>query len=105
MGGLGIGELIVIFVIALLVFGPKKLPELGKSLGKGLREFKRATEDLKSNFDEQIREAERSLQETKADIKTTIEAPANTISSSEHTTTEHTTEPQTAEPVKNKPIE
>ena len=46
MGQLGFQELLIIFVIALLVFGPKKLPELGKSLGKGLREFKKATEDL-----------------------------------------------------------
>ena len=42
MGQLGFPELVVIFVIALLVFGPKKLPELGKSLGKGLREFKKS---------------------------------------------------------------
>ena len=45
MGPLGFQELIVIFVIALLVFGPKKLPELGKSLGKGIREFKRSLTD------------------------------------------------------------
>ena len=50
MFGLGMQELIVIFVIALLVFGPKKLPELGRSLGRGLAEFKRASEELKEGL-------------------------------------------------------
>ena len=50
MFGLGMQELIVIFVIALLIFGPKKLPELGRSLGRGLAEFKRASEELKEGL-------------------------------------------------------
>ena len=68
-GTLGFQELIVIFVIALLVFGPKKLPELGKSLGKGLREFKRATNDLKATWDDQVRDAEAELSDTAKDLK------------------------------------
>jgi TatA/E family protein of Tat protein translocase len=48
-------ELIVIFVIALIVFGPKKLPELGKSLGKGLSEFKRASNELQRTLEEEVR--------------------------------------------------
>ncbi|MBI4474086.1 MAG: twin-arginine translocase TatA/TatE family subunit [Acidobacteria bacterium] len=71
MGQLGFGELLVIGLIALLIFGPKKLPELGKSLGKGLREFKKATEDIKSSFDEHLREAESSIEEAKQEIKET----------------------------------
>ena len=47
MFGIGAPELIIIAVIALLIFGPSKLPELGKTLGKGLREFKKASSDLK----------------------------------------------------------
>lgn len=43
---IGFGELIVIFIAALVIFGPSKLPELGKSLGQGIREFKKATQAL-----------------------------------------------------------
>ena len=62
---LGFPEILMIFIIALLVFGPKKLPELGKSLGKGLREFKKATDELKSNWDEQLKDVEKSVNEVK----------------------------------------
>jgi len=48
-------ELIVIFVIALLVFGPRKLPELGRSLGKSLGEFKRASNELRNTLEEEVR--------------------------------------------------
>jgi TatA/E family protein of Tat protein translocase len=51
MFGLGFQEIIVILIIALLVIGPHKLPDLAKSLGKAFREFKHATDDLKENFD------------------------------------------------------
>jgi sec-independent protein translocase protein TatA len=53
MGNLGIQEMIVIFVIALIIFGPKKLPEIGKSLGKGIAEFKRASSDLVKTWEEE----------------------------------------------------
>lgn len=46
MFGLGVQELMIIFVIIMVLFGAKKLPEMGKGLGKGLREFKRATDNL-----------------------------------------------------------
>lgn len=46
-GGLGIGETLLILVVALLIFGPKKLPEIGASLGKGIRDFKRSVNDVK----------------------------------------------------------
>ena len=59
MGPLGFPELIIIFVVALLVVGPRKLPELGRSLGKGLSEFKRASNDLRQTLDDEIRDEER----------------------------------------------
>jgi sec-independent protein translocase protein TatA len=59
MGSLGVQELLVIFVIALIVFGPKKLPELGKSLGKGIAEFKKASSELAKSWEEEA-EAEKN---------------------------------------------
>lgn len=61
MGPLGFPELIIIFFVALIVFGPRKLPELGRSLGKGLSEFKRASNELRSTLDEEIRQEERRI--------------------------------------------
>ena len=55
MGPIGFPELIIIFVVALIVFGPRKLPELGRSLGKSLTEFKRASNELRSTLDDEIR--------------------------------------------------
>ena len=59
MGPLGIPELILIFVVALVFFGPRKLPELGRSLGKSINEFKKASNDLRSTLDDEIRNEER----------------------------------------------
>ncbi|HBG00231.1 MAG TPA: twin-arginine translocase TatA/TatE family subunit [Firmicutes bacterium] len=49
MGRIGMGELILVLVIALVIFGPSKLPDIGKAVGKGLREFKNATKGLDSD--------------------------------------------------------
>ena len=64
LGSIGMPELIIIFVIALIIFGPLKLPELGRSLGKSLAEFKRASNELRSTLEEEIR-----LEETKTKIE------------------------------------
>jgi len=54
-GSIGMPELLIIFVIALIIFGPRKLPELGRSLGKSLAEFKRASNELRNTLEEEIR--------------------------------------------------
>jgi sec-independent protein translocase protein TatA len=51
MGSLGVPELIIIFLVVLLVFGAKRIPEIARGLGKGIREFKDATTDIKREFD------------------------------------------------------
>lgn len=57
-GSIGPAELILIFIVALLVFGPKKLPEIGKSVGKAIREFKRTSEEIKSRIEDEIQASE-----------------------------------------------
>jgi len=62
-GSIGMPELIIIFVIALIIFGPRKLPELGKSLGRSINEFKRASNELKSTLEDEIRLEEQREQQ------------------------------------------
>jgi TatA/E family protein of Tat protein translocase len=92
--------MVVIFIVALVVFGPEKLPDLAKTAAKGLREFKRATEDLKSSWHEHMREAEnpvnelkQTLQEATSDIEDAStrlieESPAPAPAAPEETTPE-----------------
>jgi TatA/E family protein of Tat protein translocase len=67
-GSVGMPELILIFVVALLVFGPKKLPELGKSLGRGLAEFKKASEDLKKTIEDEIEQGKKEAADVKEQV-------------------------------------
>jgi sec-independent protein translocase protein TatA len=65
-GPIGMPELIVIMVIALVIFGPRKLPELGRSLGRSLNEFKRASNELKHTLDDEIRVEDQKVADEKA---------------------------------------
>lgn len=65
MGPVGVQEMVVIFLVALVLFGPKKLPELGKTIGKAITEFRRAQSELKATFDTHMRELERESQSIK----------------------------------------
>jgi sec-independent protein translocase protein TatA len=63
-GSIGMPELLIILTIALIIFGPRKLPELGRSLGRSLGEFRRASNELRNTLDEEIR-----LEELKSERK------------------------------------
>lgn len=64
MGNLGMQEIAIIFILALIVFGPRKLPEIGKTIGKGLAEFKKASNELKQTWEEEV-----SLDKEKESLK------------------------------------
>jgi sec-independent protein translocase protein TatA len=96
-GSIGMPELIIIFVIALIIFGPRKLPELGRSLGKSLAEFKKASNELKSTLEEEIRlEEQRSAIEerkTAAQAATAPTVTAQTVTAPPADPTPHVDEP------------
>jgi sec-independent protein translocase protein TatA len=75
MGPIGMPEMVVIAVIALIIFGPRKLPELGKSLGKSIAEFKRASNELKNTLEEEIRTEELQDARKSAQIPPTAATP------------------------------
>ena len=78
MGPIGMPEMVVIAVIALIIFGPRKLPELGKSLGKSIAEFKRASNELKNTLEDEIRTEELQEARKSAQIPPTVAAAPST---------------------------
>lgn len=72
MGTLGVPEMMVIFLLALVLFGPKKLPELGRTLGKALTEFRRASSDLRSSFEREMQTLERENDSLKDATHSTV---------------------------------
>jgi TatA/E family protein of Tat protein translocase len=77
LGSLGLPELMLILAVALIVFGPRKLPEIGRTLGKALGEFRKATDDLKSTLEREVR-----MEELRT-IAPAIMTPVESISRSE----------------------
>jgi TatA/E family protein of Tat protein translocase len=77
-GSLGGAELLIILVLALLLFGPRKLPEIGRTIGKGLTEFRKATSEFKTNLEREVdlkdvKDARDTIREAKQEIKSTID--------------------------------
>ena len=91
-GSIGMPELIIILVLALIIFGPRKLPELGRSLGRSINEFKKASNELRSTLEEEIRVEETREQTTAAAAAT---PPAATPPPVDAATVSRTTEPGT----------
>jgi TatA/E family protein of Tat protein translocase len=79
-GPIGMPELIIIFVIALIIFGPRKLPELGRSLGKSIGEFRRASNELRNTLEEEIRVEEQRVERQTAAPPTAAPPTAATAS-------------------------
>ena len=77
-GSIGMPELVIILVIALIIFGPRKLPELGKSLGRSINEFKKASTELQNTLEKEIQlEEQKEKEEERA--KTAAAAPAPAV--------------------------
>ena len=85
MFGIGMPEMLLLLAVALIVFGPKKLPELAKSMGRALGEFKRATSEIKDNIEEQtgLGEVRDSLNEVKQDIRAQVDLGVNETTASD----------------------
>ncbi len=82
-GSIGMPELIIIMVIALIIFGPRKLPELGKSLGRSLSEFKKASTDLQNTLEQEIKIEEQKEAEAKPKPVPTVVDSSTTDSDSD----------------------
>ena len=80
-GSIGGPELLLILVIALLVFGPKRIPELSRTIGRGLAEFRRATNDFKATLEREVSTADLEIEETRSAPEPaqekTLEEPAD----------------------------
>ena len=99
-GPLGFQEMILIFIIALIIFGPKRLPDIGRTIGKALGEFKKATDDFKNTIEREVH-----VEELKQ-LATTQVAPVETVSRSEPVVAalEPVAEPVVAEPMVAEPV-
>jgi sec-independent protein translocase protein TatA len=95
MANLGMPEILTILVIALIVFGPRKLPELGKSLGKSLAQFRRASEDFKRQWEDEVDLDRRRIE---SPHPAAVEEPSVTAGVSTHTEGFETTGPEESAP-------
>ena len=103
LGSIGMPEMIIILVIALIVFGPRKLPELGRSLGKSLGEFKRASNDLRNTLEDEIR-VESRPPATASNSSTKGQPSSTPVAAAPVTAAPVTAAPVTAAPVTAAPV-
>jgi TatA/E family protein of Tat protein translocase len=103
MFNIGVPELLIIVAIALIVFGPNKLPELAKAFGKAMREFKKATEEVKESFEAETKDLE-EIQHTLTDENLLADL-AEQVSSPESTTEETPAQQEPSVPAETPPLE
>ena len=90
-GSLGVPEILLIFIVILIVFGPRKIPEIGQMLGKALGEFRKATDDLKNTIEREVR-----LEELKS-VAPSIMTPVESVARNEPVTfSQATMDPETS---------
>lgn len=86
--GIGLPEMALILVVALLVFGPKKLPEIGKSLGKAIRGFQEASKEFESEFNREAQQLEQAVKQPKLqEAEEVATNQTNTAESNNHAVT------------------
>ena len=107
-GSIGPTELILIFVVALLVFGPKKLPEIGRSVGKAIREFKKTSDEIKGRIEEEIEASEikdisKDLSKDLKDIKSEVVSAATAADGTDTTKSAEAKDIAPAEEIKDDP--
>lgn len=90
-GSLGVWEIALILVVALLLFGPRKLPEIGRTLGKGLAEFKKASNELRRSIETEVEAEERNE-------RAAVEAPSSVVTPSLAAVAQGTKAPEHTEP-------
>ena len=107
---LGPTELIIILVIALIVFGPRKLPDLGKSLGHAMAQFRRASDDFKRSWEQEVEIERAKLNEIKQEIEAPVSSydPYSTVTDhnepeSVYGSESESVEPSTSEPQSSEP--
>ena len=103
MFNIGLPELLIIVAIALIVFGPNKLPELAKAFGRAMREFKKATEEVKESFEAETKDLE-EFKHTLTDENLVADL-AEQVSSPEPATGETSTDAEPSVPVETSPLE
>ena len=93
MGSLGWPEILMILVVALIIFGPRKLPELGKTIGQSLAQFRRASEDFKRTWEEEVEMEKRRIEAPPRPYEETVSAYNSEATPSDSDTSNYWSEP------------